>query len=161
MFTKLKSHRRSQISDIKIGMIPLKRINSSSRSFLPVSRSAGFLLLLGTRGGVPVAIVVEAVEGVVRVIEHLSTCDSPGRSPAATVRRAAPLCHHALLSWLTLSLSLSSTSPLPPPPVPALGGLWTQHSATLKRLFSLIISGRFLNQICVCVPYFAAQSDPL
>ncbi len=45
--------------------------------------------------------------------------DSPGQSPAATARPAALLCHHALLSQLTLTLSSAADGPPLPLLVPA------------------------------------------
>lgn len=88
-----------------------KRSTKNLKSAIPVCGPTHFLLLVRAGGRVSVPIVVETVEGVVGVVEHICgsvcdpQCDSPGQSPAATPCPAALLCHHALLRQLTLALS--------------------------------------------------------
>lgn len=59
--------------------------------------------------------------------------DSPGQSPAATPRPAALLCHHALLSQLTLTLS--SCWWWRPPPAPPSSPTHLPHPPPRPRCF--------------------------
>lgn len=88
---------------------------------IPVCRSAHFLLFICAGGRISVSIVVEAVEGVVRVIEHVYTsrCWAPltllakaqQQQPILLLRTATMLCSLSLLS------SAGDGCLHPPPPL--------------------------------------------